>query len=500
MDGKDTSKHSRTMRTVITLPLHCTFSVLLLFYCTLLCCITLRSVDAFQGVCNNRPTKTTSIRKEQQPSVALFASSSSSISHGDDPQQVSNDILKAMRKRTRSNDDDALHLATDLYDASTGLHSEGVWHNCLAGIAALQSTDDDYATRIADSLLLHSWDGTSFQRRVYSGNWDHSILQDDDDNKNRNLEQADYYVASKEHRCVQHGMALVFWSELVAACPQSRRQDYRKQQVMIGDAFLDQYWDGARWATVSKEQGGGTIQRPSASANKVTTLNTGDGDNNDDTPYYRAVDQALGMLGCLGILSSMEDTDHDAKTHRVIDILRKTSHELLTEFGYGPDGNSRTYIGLDRNQNFWHDGWVLLALVSAREYLWSQDKSQGEIELRLLLTQFLDRYGHKDPATDEFDGTVWHWSTEQKKGTEEGNVKYCGDNALLFAITRELGWAPGGLKKYQSGFWEFIELLRSREEDGLSSVADVYEQVRLHPNTELAALLVWPHCTETTRS
>jgi hypothetical protein len=27
---------------------------------------------------------------------------------------------------------------------------------------------------------------------------------------------------------------------------------------------------------------------------------------------------------------------------------------------------------------------------------------------------------------------------------------------------------------------------------GLSSVADAYPQVRLHPNTELAALLVWP--------
>ena len=34
--------------------------------------------------------------------------------------------------------------------------------------------------------------------------------------------------------------------------------------------------------------------------------------------------------------------------------------------------------------------------------------------------------------------------------------------------------------------------LQMNGEDGLVSVADVYPQVRLHPNTELAALVLWP--------
>lgn len=49
-----------------------------------------------------------------------------------------------------------------------------------------------------------------------------------------------------------------------------------------------------------------------------------------------------------------------------------------------------------------------------------------------------------------------------------------------------------------AAFWNFIDMLRSNgDRDGndyhhLASVADVYTQVRLHPNTELAALLLWP--------
>jgi hypothetical protein len=42
-----------------------------------------------------------------------------------------------------------------------------------------------------------------------------------------------------------------------------------------------------------------------------------------------------------------------------------------------------------------------------------------------------------------------------------------------------------------SAFWKFIEELRSRDKDKLASVADVYKQVRLHPNTELACLVLW---------
>ena len=62
----------------------------------------------------------------------------------------------------------------------------------------------------------------------------------------------------------------------------------------------------------------------------------------------------------------------------------------------------------------------------------------------------------------------------------------------MYAIARNLNWAPApGVDACESAFHEFISELRSRDEDGLASVADVYRQVRLHPNAELAAFALW---------
>ena len=48
------------------------------------------------------------------------------------------------------------------------------------------------------------------------------------------------------------------------------------------------------------------------------------------------------------------------------------------------------------------------------------------------------------------------------------------------------------LIKSRKAFWDFVETLRSGgNKGGLASVGDVYPQVRLHPNSELAALLAW---------
>jgi len=106
---------------------------------------------------------------------------------------------------------------------------------------------------------------------------------------------------------------------------------------------------------------------------------------------------------------------------------------------------AHTYIGLDRNRNFWHDGWVILALLAARHCVWPNVVNHEEEELRLLLKQLVDRYGHLS-SNDEFDGTVWHWPKSLK--SNDDNVRCCGDNILLYAITRSLEWAPGGLAEY----------------------------------------------------
>ena len=85
------------------------------------------------------------------------------------------------------------------------------------------------------------------------------------------------------------------------------------------------------------------------------------------------------------------------------------------------------------------------------------------------------------------DGTIWHGALSDKD--TESNVRYCGDNVLGFAIRRSLQLNSG---EDDIAFWSFVDMLRSKNKHQLASVADVYPQVRLHPNTELAALLVWP--------
>ena len=439
---------------------------------------------------------------------------------------VSASILNSLRQRTPAlscSSPTPLNLATDFYDPTTGLHSEGVWHNSLAGIASLSlitlaaqapkihaigntSINIDASKRIADSLWGYSWDGKSFQRRSRSGLWDHTALLQN----NATLEQPNYYRPSKEHRCIQHGMALLFWSSLVRLLASNDDGDndynrYKQQHSLISKSFFQEYWDldVNMWRTVGKSQGGGTSLRPSASLGKSQKIEDHSDNKTRGNTYYRAVDQAVAVLACIETVKALKLKGDSSECERIKKIIQKSCQTLLSEkdgFGYGSENDARSYIGIERNRNFWHDGWVLLALVCARTIVWSQDPNNGECELRLLFERLLMRYGHlsnsdsNDNGSSGIDGTVWHWAKSLKPDEIHGNVRYCGDNALLYAIICKLNWAPeGGLSvsEYQLAFWNFVKDLRSHDQDGLASVADVYNQVRLHPNTELAALILW---------
>ena len=333
------------------------------------------------------------------------------------------------------------------------------------------------ALRIADSLWEHSWDGVSFQRRSWSGLWDHSTLQEGALNPS---EQANYYLASTEHRCIQHGMASFFWSKLIRNEYLRSKDDelcyrIRAQHKLINKQFLDEYWDvsAKKWRTVSKRQGGGTVSRESASSGAQAA----GFDTNTEIPYYRAVDQAIGLLACIDMMEDGYDNG------LVGNIIQSTCQSLLSDFGY-QDDNSVTYIGLDRNRNLWHDGWVGLALVSCAKkcsHCWPLGSTPLH-QVGLLVDRLRNEY-------EDERGTMWHWTTSKKPGHDHGNVRYCGDNALWYAICRE--WQQNSNKRYNS-FWTFVHNLQSKSNDGLVSVADVYPQVRLHPNTEL--WLCWLLC------
>lgn len=158
--------------------------------------------------------------------------------------------------------------------------------------------------------------------------------------------------------------------------------------------------------------------------------------------------------------------------------------------------DKRRNLGLNRNRNFWHDGWVLLALVHARDYIWPDNYSHGQVPLMSIWKGLIELYAQDDSKTEStsnstsFDGTVWHWPKGLKD--PERNVQYCGDNALAYAISCRLD--SSAIFEEDGQFFKFVKRLQGQAGrlTPLVSVADVYPQVRLHPNSELAALLVWP--------
>ena len=425
-------------------------------------------------------------------------------------------ISDALRERSSP---DKLDLETDFFDPSTGLYSEGVWHNALLGIASLEQEQQQRLTipastlQLAESLYRYSWDGISFRRRAWSGNWDHSTLLGK--NCKKLPAQANYYRESSEHRCVQHGMALVLWSKLARKQREQLQQERKgvnnqlsilhRQQSEIAQQFVQEFWDSKalRWNTVSRTQGGGTRERLSASAG-TPAQNVDDKQKNQ--PYYRAVDQAIAILACCEHLKCLADSAAeggdatiDKEVNRIKEIIQLTCHEVLAPptdgFGYGEvETDAKSYLGLNRNRNFWHDGWVLLSLVHARDYLWPNDNDRGQAPLMSMWKGLVQLYAHENASfvtnnDSSFDGTIWHWPTSLKDPDQ--NVRYSGDNALAYAICRKLSVSVPTNDGGQ--LFQFVMRLQDQGEmNPLVSVADVYPQVRLHPNSELATLLVWP--------
>jgi len=281
----------------------------------------------------------------------------------------------------------------------------------------------------------------------------------------------------------------------------------RSQQSIIAKQFVDEFWNGQRWTTISRTQGFGTLLRPSASSGATTR--TTESSSSTNTPYYRAVDQALAVLACLQHLQLLDSKENESENKdemdRIIHLIQTTCNDLLDDkdgFGYNNLPNSQTYLGLNRNRNFWHEGFVMLALTSARDYIWPMDTQEGS--LKILWNGLMERYTTTDTTTttttttgkDNYtvSTTVWHWALSEKD--IEYNVRYCGDNALAYAIRRNMQ-CKNNDDNDDDSFWNFIDTLRPKNKSNintsqLASVADVYSQVRLHPNTELAALLVWP--------
>jgi len=286
---------------------------------------------------------------------------------------------------------------------------------------------------------------------------------------------------------------------MLAQTESSESGTVHNQQSLILKQFIDQFWNGKRWTTISKSQGSGTTLRPSASSGKKTNRES----SSEDVPYFRVVDQALAVLALLEHIKLLDSTEKDAtrksEHEHIVHIIQTTCKGILNDFGYNKLSTARTYLGINRNHNFWHEGWTILALSCAREYVWPMDTREGHLQLlwngiEKLYTTSSPSIGEK--VSEDVDYTIYHWPISEKD--INSNVRYCGDNKLAYAIRRSMRYETATSDAKDAAFWRFIDMLRSNgDRDGhdyhnLASVADVYTQVRLHPNTELAALLLWP--------
>lgn len=129
----------------------------------------------------------------------------------------------------------------------------------------------------------------------------------------------------------------------------------------------------------------------------------------------------MAVLACLHHLQLLDNakSSKEACTNerdRIVHIIQTTCKNLLDDkdgFGYNDLSSAQTYLGLNRNRNFWHEGWVMLALTSAKEYIWPTDAQ--ERCLQILWNGLMGRYTIVDAtATGQTNihvcknNTIWH--------------------------------------------------------------------------------------------
>ena len=291
-----------------------------------------------------------------------------------------------------------LDLIADLYDADSGLCSEGVWHNCWLGTASVlaarrlrrdaapdagvdpeiaasrqriatpppaeSETLFEAAILLADSLYELNFDD-GFRRRVASGAWrgaasSRAALE-------AAGEDAAFYEASRERRSVQNGAAVIFFSLLADEAAARAHGDAARLAVRCDEAgvsFLDLFHDEAT----------GRFRRSAP----------GDGGPGGD--YARAVDQAVACLACLR-LQRLEPRFCNTETVRARAAARSAVASLCDDFGYraylrgGPP--PRNHLGDfhgARRRNSWHDALVCFALAAVADAPDGGGVSAAELE------------------------------------------------------------------------------------------------------------------------
>ena len=352
-----------------------------------------------------------------------------------------------------------LSLLDGLFDAESGLCSEGVWHNSMLGVSRVlcarqlrQCGEEQQAEAqlqsarlLGDSLFDLGFDGSGFRRRSTSGYWQDASASGIE----AAGESVPFYLPSDEHRCLGSAAAVIFYSLLA----EDGDEAAMSRCVEIGDAFVDEMFDRSAMR----------FRRAASSE------------------YWRAVDQALGLLACLRLAV----LGHNVASNRAMASCAADS--LLREFGYSlyateglPPG---AYLGRVAPRNSWHDSIVAFALLTSGCLGVGGESPAG------LLRAMVESY--RNP-----DGQIRHLPrelcpAEGVADTMEAAVAFTSTQGLWSAVVRAADLSSSRADAVDADTAALRSWHESYvQETGLLPVANVYADARLWANTEWAAWLL----------
>jgi hypothetical protein len=216
----------------------------------------------------------------------------------------------------KQNNSFGLHLISQFYHAPSGLHNEGVWHNCLMGINYIQLAKQNInaeeflksAERLGASLYNLNFDKHShlFRNRTHSTFWNHETSH------------FRHYKEDLEKNLNSNAMAIVFWSFMSHS-----------------DIDIDKMWHAI-------EQ---NFYDPQLKLWKRTTARNF---------KFRAVDHAILLLAahrtlkCEHYLRSLSDE----RKQFLKDLIPILIDDLLHVFNYANPSKINTYIILEQGMQY----------------------------------------------------------------------------------------------------------------------------------------------------
>ena len=360
--------------------------------------------------------------------------------------QAALQTLSALRERTSSR---PLDLLEDLYDAESGLCSEGVWQNSWLGIgqiyAARRESGDaaaahlDRARRLADSLHELNYEpDRGFRSRTRSGFWQAA----DADALARAGENPAFYEPDATCRCSANAAAVILHTFLLEESPGDAAVAARAAAVF--DTFTASFFDSdtMRWSREAASAGG----------------------------ELRAADAAAAVLACLRLVKVGHSNPAISRA-----MASCAADALLRDTGFGYSGYASPSYTPPRNplgastagRNSWHDAFVALALLVGDALGAGGDSADALLD-----------HLEADYAPD--GGLLAHLPVGlPQSGTER--CAYTSTQAIWTAALRAGGRSSDAFCAELQARWGGAALL---------PVANVYPDARLWANTEAAAFLL----------